>query len=75
MIVSNPKIRSGQPCVKGVPCEIIAGRHTAGDTVAALADDYRMSEAEIEEAIAFWQRWCAAGIAERMRMKREIAED
>lgn len=55
MILSDPRIRDGEPCIAGtrVPTWIVAERHRAGDSVEFLADDYGVTEGEIREAVEY----------------------
>ncbi len=58
LVSINPRVRFGAPCIAGtgIPTSIIAGRHTAGDSIADLANDYEREESEIEEAIRYESR-------------------
>jgi len=52
-VVLDPRISFGRPVLAGtgVPTAVIAERYKAGESVDALAKDYRRSRSEIEEAI------------------------
>jgi uncharacterized protein (DUF433 family) len=54
-IVIDPKIAFGRPIVarKSVSTHVIADRIDAGETVDALAADYDLSPAEVEEAVLY----------------------
>ncbi len=54
-VVVDPQRSFGRPVVIGayVRTEVIKDRFLAGDSMAEMADDYRVSVAEIEEAIRF----------------------
>jgi uncharacterized protein (DUF433 family) len=54
-ILANWAIHSGSPCIKGTRLAtfVIVGRFSAGDSVAHLADDYRVTAGEIEAAIRY----------------------
>jgi len=54
-IVIDPRVAFGRPMVarRSVSTHVIAERIDAGETVAALADDYDLSSAEIEEAVLY----------------------
>jgi uncharacterized protein (DUF433 family) len=54
-IVIDPDLAAGRPVVRntGIPAEIIFKRKKAGESVARLATDYRISRRAIEEAIAY----------------------
>jgi uncharacterized protein (DUF433 family) len=54
-IAIDPAIAFGRPVVlrAGVATEAIAGRIDAGETVAALAEDYDLKPEEIEEAVLY----------------------
>ena len=53
VISLDPRVRFGRPVIAGtsIPTAEIAERFRAGDSFAALADEYGRPEAEIEEAI------------------------
>ncbi len=55
LIVIDPRIRSGKPCIAGsaIPTNIIAERYKAGDSLKLLVKDYGRSEEEIEEALRY----------------------
>lgn len=52
-LVLDLHIAAGQPVIKGtrIPARILYARREAGDTVPQLAEDYGISEADVEEAI------------------------
>ena len=54
-MVVDPQRSFGRPVVIGayVRTGVIKDRFLAGDSMAEMADDYRVSVAEIEEAIRF----------------------
>ena len=54
-IAIDPKIAFGRPivCRAGVSTEAIANRIDAGESVAAVADDYDLSVEEIEQAVLY----------------------
>ena len=54
-IAIDPNIAFGRPIVlkKGIATEAIAARIDAGETVAALAEDYDLEPQEIEEAVIY----------------------
>jgi uncharacterized protein (DUF433 family) len=54
-IAIDPKIAFGRPIVKraGVSTAAISDRIDAGETVAALAEDYALSVEEIEQAVLY----------------------
>jgi len=54
-IAIDPKIAFGRPIVRraGVSTEAIANRIDAGESVAAVADDYDLSVEEIEQAVLY----------------------
>lgn len=54
-IAIDPNIAFGRPIVlkKGISTEAIAARIDAGETVAALAEDYDLEPQEVEEAIIY----------------------
>jgi uncharacterized protein (DUF433 family) len=61
-IVIDPRRAFGQTVIAGtgIATIVIAERHCAGDSVAALADDYRLSSELVEDAIRFEYRYRAA---------------
>jgi uncharacterized protein (DUF433 family) len=54
-IAIDPRIAFGRPVLvrKGVSTHVIAERIDAGETVEALASDYDLARAEIEEAVLY----------------------
>lgn len=57
-VVIDPRLSFGRPVIEraAVPTGIIRDRFSAGDSLAEMAGDYGVSEAEIEEALRFEQR-------------------
>lgn len=57
-VVIDPRVSFGRPVLTSVaiPTEIIADRFIAGDSPTEMAEDYRVEEKEIQEAIRFEQR-------------------
>jgi len=55
LVVIDPRIRFGRPTLvgTGLPTDIIHERHQAGDSVAALAEDYGVGADLIEEALRY----------------------
>lgn len=55
LIVIDPRIRFGRPTVArtGTPTDVLFERYRAGDSVAALAEDYDLTTDEVEEAIRY----------------------
>jgi uncharacterized protein (DUF433 family) len=53
VVVMNPSISFGRPVIAGtgIPVSSIYERYKAGDSVAALAQDFRLDTSAIEEAI------------------------
>jgi uncharacterized protein (DUF433 family) len=53
VVVMNPAISFGRPVIEGtgIPVSSIYERYRAGDSVAELAQDFRLETSEIEEAI------------------------
>ncbi len=60
-VLLDPMVQFGAPCVKGtrVPTRSIWGMIDAGDPPRWVADSYRLSEEEVEAAIA-WENSIAA---------------
>lgn len=60
-VVIDPRLAFGRPVLAriAVPTEIISDRFNAGDSIPELAQDYRVGEEEIAEAIRFEQRRAA----------------
>jgi uncharacterized protein (DUF433 family) len=60
-VVIDPRLSFGRPVLAriAVPTEIISDRFRAGDSIPELAEDYRVGEEEIAEAIRFEQRRAA----------------
>jgi uncharacterized protein (DUF433 family) len=55
LIVIDPRVAFGRPVIAGtgIPTSVIHERWKAGDSVAALAEDYDRSPEEIEEALRY----------------------
>ncbi len=60
-IVIDPNYGGGRPVVEGtgIPAEVIARRSQGGESVAALARDYRLSPRAIQEAVTYIQHKAA----------------
>jgi uncharacterized protein (DUF433 family) len=60
-VVIDPRLAFGRPVLAriAVPTEIISDRFNAGDSIPELAQDYRVGEEEIAEALRFEQRRAA----------------
>ena len=54
-IAIDPKIAFGRPIVlkKGIATEAVTARIDAGETIAALAEDYDLEPQEVEEAVIY----------------------
>lgn len=54
-IAIDPQISFGRPVIasRGISTGAIAGRIDAGETAAELAEDYGLTEREIEEAVLY----------------------
>ena len=54
-VVIDPRLSFGRPVMvgTGVPVEEIVGRHKAGESIRALAEDYDRRPEDIEEALRF----------------------
>jgi len=52
-IVIDPRVSFGRPVLAGtgIPTMIIAERYKAGESIAAIAEDYHRQPSEIEEAV------------------------
>jgi uncharacterized protein (DUF433 family) len=61
-IVLDPTVGFGKPVISGtgISTSVIAGRFHARESISALAEEYRRSEVEIEEAIRWEQTWPVA---------------
>jgi uncharacterized protein (DUF433 family) len=55
LVVIDPRIAFGRPVIAGtgIPTAVIHERWKAGDSVAALAEDYDRTSEEIEEALRY----------------------
>lgn len=60
-VVIDPRLSFGRPVISkvAVPTGIIVDRFRAGDSLAEMAGDYGVTEADIEEALRFEQRLAA----------------
>lgn len=52
-VVIDPRIRFGQPSVRGVPTWIIAGRVEAGEEIPSIAKDFGIPKSMVADALAF----------------------
>jgi len=57
-IVINPRVGFGKPVIAGtgISTAIVAGRFNARESIQSLAEEYELSQAEIEEAIRWESR-------------------
>ena len=57
----DPRLAFGRPILlkAGVTTDVIKDRFMAGDSVAEMAEDYRVTESEIAEALRFEQKLAA----------------
>lgn len=55
LVLIDPRISFGKPVLVsvGVPTAVVADRHSAGETVVDLAEDYGCQTSEIEKAIEY----------------------
>lgn len=53
VVVIDPRISFGRPVLAGtrVPTDVLAGRWLAGDSIEDLADDFRLTTEQVQEAI------------------------
>jgi uncharacterized protein (DUF433 family) len=60
-VAIDPQLAFGRPILlnAGVTTEVIRDRFMAGDSVAEMAEDYRVEAADIDEALRFTQRLAA----------------
>ncbi len=58
----TPGVISGRPVIEGtrIPTAIVAQRNRAGESIASLARDYRLTRDKIEAAIQYETATCAA---------------
>ena len=56
IVAVDPRIAFGQPILAStrVPVEVVFERFRAGDTIAHLAEDYRVEPARIEDLVRNW---------------------
>ena len=52
-IVIDPRISFGAPMVKGVATWVLRGRWSAGESLAEIADDFSLEEADVREGLKF----------------------
>jgi uncharacterized protein (DUF433 family) len=52
-VIIDPRISYGSPNVRGVPTWIIKGRWDAGEAVGEIADDFRLKDREVSDALKF----------------------
>jgi uncharacterized protein (DUF433 family) len=53
VIVVDPRIAFGAPSVAGVPTRVLRDRYLAGEDVGALAEDFDVAPAQLDEALDF----------------------
>ena len=53
LVVIDPSVAFGAPSVHGVPTTTLADRYQGGDSVAELADDFRLQAKDIGKALEF----------------------
>ncbi len=49
----DPRISFGKPAVSGVSTWVLKARWEAGESIAEIQDDYRLSEKDIRDALSF----------------------
>jgi uncharacterized protein (DUF433 family) len=61
VVVLDPRLAFGRPVVvpASVKTDVIRDRFRAGDSIAEMAQDYRVEPSVIEEALRFEQRLAA----------------
>jgi uncharacterized protein (DUF433 family) len=52
-ITIDPRIAFGAPCISGIPTWAIKDRHSAGETVLEIRQDFSLTEEEVRLALAF----------------------
>lgn len=54
-LVIDPTVRFGQPAIKGIPTEALAGQVRAGDSIEAVAEDFDLSLDDVMAALRYEQ--------------------
>jgi uncharacterized protein (DUF433 family) len=52
-IVIDPRIQFGAPNVRGIPTWAVRGRRVAGETIADIAADFGLDQADVRRALSF----------------------
>ena len=52
-ITRTPGVYGGKPLVKGVPVDVLVNRYAAGDSIEFLADDFDITPADVQAALAY----------------------
>lgn len=54
-IIIDPRVAFGAPAVRGTPTWVLKGRWDAGETVDEIAEDFKLNQKEVAEALRFEQ--------------------
>ena len=52
-VIIDPRIAFGDPTVSGLSTWVILGRHSAGETIPEISDDFGISESAVADALVF----------------------
>jgi uncharacterized protein (DUF433 family) len=53
LVVIDPRVAFGAPTVRGIPTWVLKGRHTAGETITDIIEDFQLDEDSIRDAWKF----------------------
>jgi uncharacterized protein (DUF433 family) len=80
LIATNPKVRSGRPCIAGTTVEvsvIVIAKIVHGQSPDEIASDYRLTLAQVYAALAYYYEHKAEmdiSIRERYKLAQEMKE-
>ncbi len=52
-VVIDPRMSFGTPTVRGLPTWVIKGRHDAGESIAAISEDFGLTEDDVAHGLDF----------------------
>jgi uncharacterized protein (DUF433 family) len=52
-VIIDPRVSYGSPNVRGIPTWVIKGRWDAGEEIREIADDFRLKDGEVSDALKF----------------------
>ena len=75
-IAISPRVQGGRPVIRGtrVPVEVLAGAVAAGDPIDQVADDYRVTVADVRAALSYAADLVASEVVLGVRPRRRRTE-